>query len=83
MKISIQKWGNSAGIRLPALMLAQMGLKIEDTLDANVSGDVLTLRAAKPRYVLSDLLAQCDAKADAPADLDAWNNMVPVGQEVV
>ena len=79
MKLSIQKWGNSAAIRLPATMLAQMGASIGDAIEVDPS----TLKIAKPKYKLSDLLAQCDKNAQPPADLAAWESSAPVGREVI
>jgi len=31
---------------------------------------------------LADLIAQCDLKAQPPADLKLWNHASPVGREV-
>lgn len=83
MKLSIQKWGNSAAVRLPAAMLAQIGLKVGDSLDADVSGDSVLLRAAKPRYTAKELNAQCNLKAPMPDDLLDWERMPAVGREVL
>jgi len=80
MKLNIQKWGNSAAVRLPSVMLAQLGVKVGDAFDAKVSANAVTLRVAKPRYKLADLLAECDLNAPPP-DLDWWDNAKPVGRE--
>ena len=79
MKLNIQKWGNSAAVRLPSAMLAQIGASIGDSLEV----DPATLRVAKPKYKLSDLLAQCDEKAAPPADFAAWDATTPVGNEII
>ena len=81
MKLSIVKWGNSAAVRLPAPMLAQLGAKIGDTFEADVSGEELVLRAAKPHYTLQELMAQCDLEAAPPKDLAEWAEMPAVGRE--
>lgn len=83
MKLNIQKWGNSAAVRLPASMLAQLGVRVGDSFEVDVSKDAATLRVAKPKYKLADLIAQCDPSAAPPADLAAWENAAPVGREVV
>lgn len=57
MKLSIQKWGNSAAVRLPAAMLAQLGVSIGDEFEVEVAAGAATLRVAKPEYKLADLLA--------------------------
>ena len=79
MKLNIQKWGNSAAIRLPATMLAQLGASIGDAIEV----DPASLKVAKPKYKLADLLAQCDKNAPPPADMVAWDAMAPVGREVI
>lgn len=35
----------------------------------------------KPRYSLSELIAQCDVSAPVPEDIKVWNSMGPVGKE--
>lgn len=69
MRLKIQKWGNSAAVRLPASILAQLGVKVGDSFEVDVSAQVATLRAAKPKYKLADLLAQCDKNAPPPAEM--------------
>ena len=83
MKLNIQKWGNSAAVRLPASMLAQLGVKVGDAFEVDVSPDAATLRVARPRYKLEDMLAQCSKKARPPKDMAAWDAMVPIGREIV
>lgn len=83
MKLNIQKWGNSAAVRLPAAILAQLGLKAGDVVDADIAGNTVTLRAAKRRYTAAELNAQCDPKAPMPDDLMEWDRMPSVGREVI
>lgn len=47
IKMDIVKWGNSAALRLPATLLAQMGIGIGDSFDAEIGRDKLTLRVVK------------------------------------
>ena len=49
MKLIIQKWGNSAALRLPAPMLAQLGVKVGDSFDVEVVKGTVTLRPAMPK----------------------------------
>jgi antitoxin ChpS len=79
MKLKIQKWGNSAALKLPAKMLSKIGATIGDT----VVVDPEAFRVVKPKYKLADLLSQCDHNAKAPTDMAMWENMNPVGQEIV
>ncbi|SAK64582.1 transcriptional regulator/antitoxin MazE [Caballeronia pedi] len=81
MKLSIQKWGNSAAVRLPAALLDQAKLELGDQLSVEVRPDGIMLTPARPSYALADLVAQCDFAAPMPEDLAAWNNLKPVGGE--
>jgi len=81
MQVQIQKWGNSAGIRIPKAVMEQVGTQVGGILEASVQGHALILKPAKPRYKLSDLLAQCDETAPV-VELGAWEDINPVGQEV-
>ncbi len=47
MKLNLTQWGNSAAVRLPAPLLAQLGVKIGDSFEAEVAKDRLTLRVIK------------------------------------
>jgi antitoxin ChpS len=82
MELSIQKWGNSAAVRLPAVLLNQLGVTLGDKLSADMEAAGLVLRPARKSYALADLMAQCDLKAAPPADVKDWENTKPVGQEV-
>jgi antitoxin component of MazEF toxin-antitoxin module len=80
MKLNLQKWGNSAAVRFPNAVLAQMGAKIGDTFDVDVSANQVILRIARPRYKLTDLLAEM------PDDLprvEGWETLPATGKEVV
>ncbi|MGQ5524141.1 AbrB/MazE/SpoVT family DNA-binding domain-containing protein [Chitinimonas sp. PSY-7] len=43
MEIKIAKWGNSASIRLPSAIMAELGVEIDDTLYARMEGGELIL----------------------------------------
>jgi len=79
MKLNIQKWGNSAAIRLPATMMAQIGASIGDAVEVNPDA----FRVAKPKYKLAELLAKCNKDAPAPGDMTVWENSGPVGSEII
>jgi antitoxin ChpS len=82
MELAIQKWGNSAAVRLPSTLLSQLGVALGDKLSADMQPEGLVLRAARKSYSLADLMAQCDLKAVPPADVAGWENSKPMGQEV-
>ncbi|KJZ16989.1 MULTISPECIES: AbrB/MazE/SpoVT family DNA-binding domain-containing protein [unclassified Halomonas] len=83
MELKIQKWGNSAAIRLPVELLRQLGLSDGDLLEVEETSHRLVLKpvASKPKYSLEELLARCDPEAPEPEDLASWQEMAPVGRE--
>lgn len=83
MQLRIQKWGNSAAVRLPTAVLKQSGLSIGDVVDVNSVRGVLMLAVSKPKYSLTALIAQCNPSAPLPADMIAWNQLQPVGHEAI
>lgn len=77
MQGTIQKWGNSLAVRLPRLIAE--GAKLSDgaTVELEVEGSALIIRATRKRYRLADLLAQDQAKHDevdwgAPQGAEVW-----------
>lgn len=79
MKLNIKRWGNSAAVRLPASMLAQLGVQVGDSFEVDVASGVATLRVAKPKYRLADLMAEMP---DGLPRVEGWDDMQAVGQEV-
>lgn len=47
MKLKINKWGTSAGVRLPKPLLELLKVKIGDTFDVVVNNDQMTLTKSK------------------------------------
>lgn len=81
MELSIQKWGNSAAVRLPSALLDQLKVALGDKLSVDVRPEGVMLKPAKHKYALADLVAQCDPNAAMPADLAVWRDAKPVGRE--
>lgn len=81
MELSIMKWGNSAAVRLPTELLSMLKVTLGDKLSVDVRPEGLMLKPKRRAYSLEDLVAQCDLKADEPADMAAWHNVKPVGRE--
>lgn len=81
MELSIQKWGNSAAVRLPTELLGLLKVALGDKLTVNIQPDGVLLKAKRPAYSLAELVAQCDPDAKEPVDMTAWSNAKPVGRE--
>lgn len=63
MAATVQKWGNSLGIRIPKAIAQQADLTDGTEVEFEAADGVLTIRPARPRrrrgkYKLSDLLAK-------------------------
>ena len=77
---TIAKWGNSAALRIPSTVLADVGLKAGDSIDMVVNPDhTITLKPVrKPKPRLADLLAAItpdnlpDDQDDAPRGSEQW-----------
>lgn len=82
MEIVLRKYGNSTVAVLPPTVLKDLGLAAGQHMSLATTDQGQIVLARKPKYVLSDLIAQCDPKAAPPADLALWDAARPVGQEV-
>lgn len=81
MELSVQKWGNSAAVRLPVELLGMLNVTLGDKLTVDVRADGVLLKAKRPSFSLNDLVAQCDRSAPEPADMAVWSKAKPVGRE--
>lgn len=77
MAVTLQKWGNSVGVRIPKPMLEQAGLREGTEVDVLVEGDHIVIRRGKLK--LADLLAQCKPE-NRPDTIDFGP---PVGREII
>lgn len=83
MKTLIRKWGNSAGVIIPAAVLEQAGMRLGDKVEIEAIEGGIMLRAAKPVYTLDELLAQSPEGSFELSDEDReWLNTEPKGREV-
>jgi antitoxin MazE len=79
MPVTLQKWGDSVGLRLPKPMLEQLGLAVGSKVEVLVEGDHLVIRHARRRPTLDELLDQCKPE-NRPEPID-WGP--PVGREII
>ncbi|BAY21941.1 transcriptional regulator/antitoxin, MazE [Calothrix sp. NIES-2100] len=73
----ISTWGNSLGIRLPQIIIQQIGLKPGDLVAISTEGNKIILSPARPKYTLDELLK--DITPDMQHDEVDWGE--PVGEE--
>lgn len=82
MEIVLKKMGNSTALVMPPPVLKDLGIGVGHHLTLNTTPDGKIVLTPKRKYVLADMIAQCDLKAPMPADLALWDIANPVGQEL-
>lgn len=80
MRATIQKWGNSQGIRIPKAFLEALGMRENDLVELNrVNDDIVITKTKKEKELtLDDIFKNYDGKSTAE-EFD-WGS--PVGKEV-
>jgi len=80
MQLRIQKWGKSACVRLPTVLLEQIGARIGSVLEVVVTNGSLIFQPVRRRsYTLSELLAEMPG--DSFPRGEGWDEMPAVGRE--
>ena len=82
MRITIKKWGNSAGMVIPGALMDELGVKIGQSLEAEVMNNQLIMKPIRKKYTLEELLAQGDPSAPKVSEEDTWGKDNPLGKEV-
>lgn len=84
MLTQVRKIGNSAGTIIPAPVLKELKLREGDSIDVSVGDNCIIIKAAtaKPKYSLEDLLKKCNPKAPKNKELETWEQIKPVGNEI-
>jgi len=76
---SIQKWGNSKGVRIPKAMLEKVSLKENDRVEILVDDGNLVIRPVKRRVSLAERIAEYKGEYQ-PSE---WETGKPLGKEVL
>lgn len=56
MKASLQKWGNSLALRIPAAMAKQISVREGDSVELSIRSNTLMIKPAAPSYDLARLV---------------------------
>ncbi len=56
MRTQVAKWGNSLAVRLPRNVSQAAGLVEGSAIEIAVDDGVVVIRAARPKYTLTDLI---------------------------
>lgn len=81
MEVVLKKMGNSTAVVIPPPVLRELGVRAGQPLTLVTTADGRIVLTPKRKYVLADLIAQCDPKAAPPADMKAWDEAAAVGAE--
>ena len=79
MEVHVKKWGNSAAVRIPATVLADAGIELDQPVE---------VREERGRIVIEPLRRKAFALRDLVRDIrpdnlhDAIDTGAPVGREV-
>jgi antitoxin ChpS len=82
VEIILKKMGNSTALVMPPPVLKELGIGVGHHLTLNTTPDGKIVLTPKRKFVLAEMIAQCDLTAPMPADLALWDVARPVGQEV-
>jgi antitoxin ChpS len=81
---NLRKVGGSIMLAVPPALLDVLHLAAGAKVGLAVDNGRLVIEpAARPRYTLDELLAQCDPAADPVAEDPAWLDAKPVGRELL
>ena len=79
MRIQVAKWGNSTAIRLPKVVVDELGLKAGQQVDIRIDSGEMRLKPAMStiaRYDVDKLLADFTRKGGTPpTEIVSWPNV--------
>jgi len=79
---NLRKVGGSVMLAVPPAILDLLHLEAGSTVGIAVDGDRLVIQPQpRPKYMLDELLAQCEAVPLTDEDR-AWTDLAPVGREL-
>ena len=76
----ISQWGNSAAVRLPAVVLDQAHMSADDVVEIVARDDEIVIRHQRPRLTLDDLLSRYDPERHRH---ELMLDVPPVGKEIL
>ncbi len=78
MKTTIQKWGNSQGVRIPKFILDTVQWSTDEQIVLIADKDTIIIKKAEPRKNIKELFADFDGEY-SPVEID-WGE--PNGEEI-
>jgi len=57
VKVLVKKWGNSAAVRIPAAVLAEAGIELDEPVEVRQERGRIVIEPSRPKvFVLSELV---------------------------
>jgi antitoxin MazE len=79
--MSVNKWGDSLGIRFPSEFVKIMGLREKSRVEVTSRGDEIVIRRTPELLSLEELVANCSEWDGNPPDRYDWGE--PCGRELL
>jgi antitoxin ChpS len=92
-KLVVKQWGNSKAIRLPQAIITKFAMDNDDYFEATIDNDGILLKPITKadtkknkrfsKYKLDNLLQEMREVSDEFPIIPEWENMPPVGKEIL
>jgi len=82
MMTTIQKWGNSQGVRLPKTILDELFLQENDQVEIVAENDSIIIKKATRKRRAKKSLEELFAYYKGDYKCEEWDTGKPVGKEV-
>jgi antitoxin ChpS len=83
VEVALKKMGNCTAVVIPPPVLKDLGIGAGQPLTLQTTADGRIVLTPKRKYVLADMIAQCDLRAAPPVDLALWESARPVGGTIL
>lgn len=82
-KVSLKKWGNSLGLRIPHQIAEKMGIKENTLLVLTENNNQLIIKKADQLPDLDEILDSIPEDFEYPEDIADFVNSEPKGREIL
>jgi antitoxin component of MazEF toxin-antitoxin module len=85
MTTTANRWGTALGIRLTKPVLETFAINDKTLLELDVKKDriIITRARLQPKASLEELFESFDAAYETTDELDEWEQMKPIGSEML
>lgn len=77
--VTISRWGNAHGVRLPKTFCDMLGIAVGDKVDISVESQRIIIEKPDERYTIQTRMADWNGKRHESPEID-WG--APVGKEI-